>query len=212
MVLAHVFAAGGAGSESERELSIGGLDIVPTSHFNDFTYSALGHLHGRQELAPSIRYSGSPIPYSFSEAGHSKGAWVLEMTAEGLGEVKAVDWPATETTSHPAREDRRAAHRRAIRFGPGRLVPDHAHRQAPPGRRHGTAAQQVPGHPGAELRPRGKARRTAHSYADRLAAAKSPMEVCSGFVEHVRKRPLNEAEGDLLVSVLAQVRSEKVEK
>src|SRR5690606_3071754 len=96
VVLAHVFAAGGAGSDSERELSIGGLDIVPTSYFADFSYAALGHLHGRQTLAQNIRYSGSPIPYSFSEAGHHKGAWLLDIGVEGLGEVRAVNWPATK--------------------------------------------------------------------------------------------------------------------
>ncbi|GAA1497808.1 exonuclease SbcCD subunit D [Paeniglutamicibacter kerguelensis] len=212
IVMAHVFAAGGAGSESERELSIGGLDIVPTAHFADFTYAALGHLHGRQKLDPSIRYSGSPIPYSFSEAGHSKGAWVLEMTAEGLGDVKKVDWPARKQL-------------RILRGKIDELLTDEQYASARDAwcqvtltdkHRPAGAMERLrtrfPDTLVLNFEPDEKPDDTAHSYADRLAEAKSPMEVCSGFVEHVRKRPLNQAEDDLLVSVLAQVRSEKVEK
>lgn len=212
VVLAHVFAAGGAGCESERELSIGGLDIVPTSHFNDFTYSALGHLHGRQKLAEHIRYSGSPIPYSFSEAGHHKGAWVLEVTADGLGEVKAVNWPASKSL-------------RILRGKIDDLLTDKQYDAAQDAwcqitltdkHRPAAAMERLRGRFPDTLvlnfDPEDKPAEQQHSYADRLAAAKSPMEVCSGFVEHVRLRPLNTAEGDLLTSVIAQVRSEKVEK
>jgi exonuclease SbcD len=212
VVLAHVFAAGGAGCESERELSIGGLDIVPTSHFNDFTYSALGHLHGRQKLAEHIRYSGSPIPYSFSEAGHHKGAWVLEVTADGLGEVKAVNWPASKSL-------------RILRGKIDDLLTDKQYDAAQDAwcqitltdkHRPAAAMERLRGRFPDTLvlnfDPADKPEAQQHSYADRLAAAKSPMEGCSGFVEHVRLRPLNAAEGDLLTSVIAQVRSEKVEK
>ncbi|PQZ92144.1 exonuclease SbcCD subunit D [Arthrobacter sp. MYb227] len=212
VVLAHVFAAGGAGSDSERELSIGGLDIVPTNYFNDFSYAALGHLHGRQKLSSSIRYSGSPIPYSFSEAGHSKGAWILEFGAAGLGEVKSVDWPASKQL-------------RILRGKIDDLLTEAHYASAEDAWCQITLSDKY--HPaGAMERLRGrfpdtlvlnfdpdeKSEKTEHSYADRLAAAASPREVCSGFVEHVRLRPLNDAEDALMVSVLAQVASEKVEK
>ena len=59
--------------------------------------------------------------------------------------------------------------------------------------------------------PEDRAEDTHDSYADRLAAAASPVEVCAGFVEHVRLRPLSDAEEDLVGSVLAQVKSEKVQ-
>lgn len=212
IVLAHVFAAGGAGSESERELSIGGLDIVPTAHFADFTYAALGHLHGRQKLAPSIRYSGSPIPYSFSEAGHRKGAWVLELTAQGLGDVKHVDWPAQKQL-------------RILRGKIDDLLADEQYASAQEAwcqitltdkHRPASAMERLrtrfPDTLVLNFEPDERPAEKNHSYADRLAEATSPMEICSGFVDHVRRRPLSAGEEDLLADVLAQVRSEKVEK
>ena len=61
--------------------------------FAGVDYAALGHLHRRQTPAPSLRYSGSPLPYSFSEAGQRKGGWLIDLTADGLGEVRPVDLP-----------------------------------------------------------------------------------------------------------------------
>lgn len=211
IVLAHVFAAGGAASDSERELSIGGLDIVPTSYFSDFTYAALGHLHGRQKLAEHIRYSGSPIPYSFSEAGHRKGAWLLEIGPDGLGEVRGIDWPAAKE----------------LRILKGRiddLLTDPAHASAQDAwcqvtltdtHRPAGAMERLrtrfPDTLVLNFEPEDRAEDPHHSYADRLAAAASPVEVCAGFVDHVRLRPLNDAEEVLVASVLEQVKSEKVQ-
>ena len=83
VVLAHTFASGGISSDSERDLSIGGVGAVPLDLFDGFGYTALGHLHGRQELSPAVRYSGSPLAYSFSEAKHRKGSWLVEVDADG---------------------------------------------------------------------------------------------------------------------------------
>ena len=68
LVVAHAFVAGGAGSDSERELSVGGVDRAPTGALDGFTYAALGHLHRPQSVGrPNLRYSGTPLAYSFSE-------------------------------------------------------------------------------------------------------------------------------------------------
>ncbi|HEX6247552.1 MAG TPA: exonuclease SbcCD subunit D [Nocardioidaceae bacterium] len=97
VVMAHAFVAGnpdaaaGMASDSERDISVGGVQIAPTSLFNRVDYAALGHLHGRQTLADSIRYSGSPLAYSFSEAGHTKGSWLVEL---GAGGVERTDFVA----------------------------------------------------------------------------------------------------------------------
>jgi exonuclease SbcD len=93
VVLAHAFVAGGQPSESERDISVGGVSIVSTSVFDGIDYTALGHLHGRQTLADSIRYSGSPLAYSFSEAGHRKGSWLVELDADGVAAAEFVDAP-----------------------------------------------------------------------------------------------------------------------
>jgi DNA repair protein SbcD/Mre11 len=95
VVLAHAWVANGRdereraetarrqASASERDISVGGIGYVPASLFDGFSYVALGHLHGRQTLAGHLRYSGSPLPYSFSEKDHKKGSWLVEVAADG---------------------------------------------------------------------------------------------------------------------------------
>ena len=99
VVLAHAFvagspdAAGRMASDSERDISVGGLQIAPTSLFTGVDYAALGHLHGRQTLTESVRYSGSPLAYSFSEAAHTKGSWLVELDAHGVSSAEFVAAP-----------------------------------------------------------------------------------------------------------------------
>ena len=93
VVLAHAWVTGGAASDSERDITVGGVGHVPASAFDGFTYTALGHLHGPQVLRDSLRYSGSPLPYSFSEAAHVKGSWLVEFDARGLARVEHVPAP-----------------------------------------------------------------------------------------------------------------------
>jgi exonuclease SbcD len=66
---------------------------VPADTFNSLSYVALGHLHGQQTLAPHLRYSGSPLPYSFSEATHRKGSWLVELDADGMARAERVPAP-----------------------------------------------------------------------------------------------------------------------
>jgi exonuclease SbcD len=97
--MAHAFVAGSAESadamrsDSERELAVGGLAIAPTSLFTRPSYVALGHLHGARELTPTVRYSGSPVAYSFSEEGHAKGSWLVELGRDGVERVDLVPAP-----------------------------------------------------------------------------------------------------------------------
>jgi exonuclease SbcD len=93
VVLAHAFVAGARPSDSERDISVGGVQHVPTTLFEGFDYTALGHLHGRHELAPALRYSGSPLAYSFSEATHRKGCWLVELDARGFAGAEFVEAP-----------------------------------------------------------------------------------------------------------------------
>jgi exonuclease SbcD len=83
VVLAHAFVAGGQPSESERDISVGGVSRVATSVFDGVDYVALGHLHGAQVLTERARYSGSPLAYSFSEAAQTKGSWLVELGPAG---------------------------------------------------------------------------------------------------------------------------------
>jgi DNA repair protein SbcD/Mre11 len=93
VLAAHAFVVGGRSSDSERDISVGGVPSVPLSVFAGVDYVALGHLHGRQQLAGSVRYSGSPLAYSFSEARHLKGSWLVELGPHGLQRVDAVPAP-----------------------------------------------------------------------------------------------------------------------
>jgi len=82
VLVAHQFVTGAERCESE-ELSIGGLDNVDVSAFKDFDYVALGHIHGPQKIIKeTIRYSGTPLKYSFSECNHKKSACIIELGAK----------------------------------------------------------------------------------------------------------------------------------
>ena len=93
VVLAHAWVTGGQASDSERDITVGGVANVPAALFDGVDYTALGHLHRPQVLHESLRYSGSPVPYSFSEAGHAKLSWLVELDATGLARVEAVPTP-----------------------------------------------------------------------------------------------------------------------
>ena len=90
--IAHTFVVGGAASDSERPLSIGGTDAVASSIFSPYTYTALGHLHGPQQAGdPNIRYAGSLLKYSFGEARQHKGTLLADI--DGRGTVKTTFLP-----------------------------------------------------------------------------------------------------------------------
>ena len=79
VLVTHQFVTGAATCESE-EISVGGSDNVDISVFDGFDYVALGHLHGPQNVGSSrVRYCGTPLKYSFSEAGHYKSVTVVEL-------------------------------------------------------------------------------------------------------------------------------------
>ncbi|MFF3645102.1 exonuclease SbcCD subunit D [Streptomyces sp. NPDC002564] len=93
VVLAHAFVTGGQASDSERDITVGGVAAVPAAVFDGVDYAALGHLHGSQTLAPRVRYSGSPLPYSFSEADHRKSMWLVDLGPDGDVTAERVDCP-----------------------------------------------------------------------------------------------------------------------
>ena len=94
VAVAHAFAAGGKDCDSERVLRVGGADRVPLGCFSGFDYVALGHLHGRQTFADGrMRYSGSPLAYSFSERHHRKGVDIVEIAPDGGLRVESIDLP-----------------------------------------------------------------------------------------------------------------------
>jgi exonuclease SbcD len=95
VVLAHAFVTGGAETESERDIRVGGIGDVPASVFAGLTYAALGHLHGAQQVAPNARYAGSPMPFSFSERNHRKSVALVDVADDGAVSVELLATPVT---------------------------------------------------------------------------------------------------------------------
>ncbi|MFC8595330.1 exonuclease SbcCD subunit D [Streptomyces atroolivaceus] len=93
VVLAHAFVAGGEPSDSERDITVGGVAAVPAGVFDGADYVALGHLHGCQTVTERVRYSGSPLAYSFSEHAHRKTMWLIDLGAGGDLVAERVDCP-----------------------------------------------------------------------------------------------------------------------
>jgi exonuclease SbcD len=92
VAMAHAFVSGGVGSESERDISVGGVSAVPPTVFAGAHYAALGHLHGAQQVAPGVRYSGSPVAMSFSEVNHRKVSLLVDLDGRSVS-VESVEAP-----------------------------------------------------------------------------------------------------------------------
>jgi exonuclease SbcD len=93
VVLAHAFVVGGVAGGSERSIAVGGVESVSADVFAGFDYVALGHLHRSQVVGERIRYSGSPLPYSFAEADQEKGVWLVDLGLDGAVDVTRLALP-----------------------------------------------------------------------------------------------------------------------
>ncbi|MHC2997789.1 exonuclease SbcCD subunit D [Microbacterium sp. HJ5] len=94
VAIAHCFAAGvDATPGVEREIRQGSLDVVPLAAFDGPDYVALGHIHGRQQLSPRVRYAGAPLHYSFGEADKPRGSWLVDLDADGLAGAEWLELP-----------------------------------------------------------------------------------------------------------------------
>src|SRR3954469_13382417 len=207
VVLAHAFVGGGVASESERDICVGGVDLVPASVFDGVDYVALGHLHRPQTLSPRMRYSGSPPAYSCGEAGQQKQAWLVDLDAGGLADVRPVPLPVPRQLT-------------VLRGELADLLADPAHT---PAEEHFVCVQLT-----APVRPPDPMRhlqtRFPHcvhlewagagvgvdgrSYQERLTG-RSDLEVAGEFVAHVRGVPVTGAERELLGRALAAVAREE---
>lgn len=91
IAISHAFVMGGEVGGSERTLSVGGSEQVSPHVFKNFHYTALGHLHGPQRMgADHIRYSGSPLKYSFDEQGQKKSFTIIDMDTKGKVDISTI--------------------------------------------------------------------------------------------------------------------------
>ena len=212
VVLAHTFASGGITSDSERDLAVGGLGAVPLDLFDGFSYAALGHLHGRQQLSPTARYSGSPLPYSFSEARQAKGGWLVEFRDGALDAVEPVTWPAprrlavlrgklADLLAAPELADAETAYCQVTLTDTER-----------PARAMEKLRVRFPDTLVLAFDPEGGAKGPAQTYSQRLAKATDDLDICCGFLEHVRSRSAADEEKDLFVEILNKVREAEAAK
>ena len=91
IAISHAFVMGGEVGGSERTLSVGGSEQVSPHVFKNFHYIALGHLHGPQRMgADHIRYSGSPLKYSFDEHMQKKSFTIIDMDTKGKVDISTI--------------------------------------------------------------------------------------------------------------------------
>ena len=93
VVLTHAFVVGAVPGGSERSIAVGGVESVTGEIFDGVDYVALGHLHNQQVLDDRMRYSGAPLPYTFTEAGREKGCWLVDLAADGTTQTEWVGLP-----------------------------------------------------------------------------------------------------------------------
>lgn len=206
VVLAHAFVTGGAVSDSERDITVGGVASVPAAVFDGVDYVALGHLHGCQTLTERVRYSGSPLAYSFSEAGHRKSSWIVDLDADGAVHAERVDCPVPR----PLARIRGPLEQLLDDPEPGRheeswveaTLTDTARPHEPMAR----LARRFPHIVSLVFDPDEGPTRSLASYAQRLRG-RSDQEIAEDFVEHVRSgRAADEQERDELRSAIDEVR------
>lgn len=220
VVMAHAFVVGGAASESERDIRVGGVDAVPAGVFHGVDYVALGHLHGPQRIGfpggpgevtarsddPVLQYSGSPLAYSFSEKDHRKATALVDVTGDGV-RVELLPAPVPRRLSEVAGslEDLLGAAGEPHRQDWVRVVVTDAAR---PADLYARVTERFPHALAVEHRP---ARAVAARSVAAVTAAHDPMEVAAEFVEHVTGAPASEAELAVLLrayeDVLAAERS-----
>ncbi|MFJ9604946.1 exonuclease SbcCD subunit D [Kitasatospora sp. NPDC101176] len=195
VVLAHAFVTGGTASDSERDIAVGGVASVPAAVFDGVHYAALGHLHGCQTLAPHLRYSGSPLAYSFSEANQRKTMWLVDLAADGSVAAERVDCPQPRPLV-------------TLRDGLDALLTDEAYAPHEQSWVQATLTDAArPSEPMEKLRrrfphtlqllfdPEDADAEPTRSYAARVSG-RADLEVAEGFLRHVR--PGAEPDGDEL--------------
>ena len=203
VVMAHAFATGGQASESERDISVGGLCDVPLDAFRGVDYVALGHLHGSQQLSPAVRYSGSPVAYSFSEERHRKSSWLVELGPSGLGAVSRIDAPVGRRLARlTGRLDDLLNEEKYARYEDRYLavtLTDPVRPREPMER----LRSRFPHTLQLTFEPEGGVPRDSQSYVQRLRG-RTDFEIASGFIELVRDRAADEWERTLLREAVEQ--------
>ena len=213
IVVAHAFITGSSTatvSDSERDLRVGGIADAPASLFDGVDYVALGHLHGAQAVSTggqsstTVRYSGSPIAFSFSEQDHVKSVTLLEVAGSGPVTVELIDVPVfRELTTLTGTLEEILDTPDNARFA------DHWVRvQLTDERRPANPMDRL-----RELMPHvvdlsfvHTASRESSAEAGTSIAVIDPLEIAESFISHVTSTPPEPVERDLLRASVERVR------
>jgi DNA repair protein SbcD/Mre11 len=206
VVLAHAWVTGGRPSElsdSERDIRVGGAGDVPASLLDGVSYAALGHLHGQQVIAERIRYSGSPLPYSFSEARQRKGSWLVELAGGGKLAAEHVPAPVYRqlTVLRGGIEDLLASP--AYERHAGDFLAVTLTDAARPDAAMDRLRRRFPHVLTLEFKPEG-VQASGQSYGERVRG-KDDLEVAAEFIRHVRNTGPTGGERELLAAAFASV-------
>ena len=195
-------------SDSERDISVGGIDWVPASLFDGFDYVALGHIHKRYPVTPTIRYSGSPLGFSFSEEHNRNGAYLIELTPGEEPAISGHEW-ATRV------------HMKTLRGTMEQLLNDPENSPYEQGYycRIELTDETLP--VGAVDRLRSRYETISHfSYRSTQPAAEKPVaapltrdadpvDTFDQFHQYVRNRPLTSEERDVITTLSDHIKSHK---
>jgi exonuclease SbcD len=203
VVVAHTFVAGGEPCESERELSVGNVEQVSVGAFAGFDLVALGHLHRCQDLdGPRLAYSGSPLPYSFSEQHQQKVVRLIELNGAGVPAVERIplnvgrplatlEGTIEQLLHDPALESATGARVRAV------LTDEDLPLQAKP-----RLQRRFPFIAELRHRPPPMTRASLSARHQQVREAASPWDLASAFFADQQGRPANAAEALLLQEAL----------
>jgi exonuclease SbcD len=217
VVLSHAFVTGSVASlesDSERDVRVGGIGDAPAHVFDGVDYVALGHLHRPQEIAlrgssTRLRYSGSPMAFSFSEADDLKSVTLVELDADGVRDVRLVETPVDRRLREVRGRlddllERATTDLADLAECYVRVVLTDPSRPASPMerlRRHWPFTLTLAFEPDVAERDPG-------SDLARLAAATDPVEVCELFVEYVDNVAPSDVERALLRDVVETAREQ----
>ncbi len=216
VVLSHAFVTGGTVTESERDIRVGGIGDSPAHVFDGISYVALGHLHRPQQVSLAgsttvLRYSGSPIAFSFSEKGDAKSVTVVDLDVDGVVTTTAILAPVPR----PLREvrgrlddllERASTDLADLADAWVKVVLTDPSRPAAPMER---LREHWPHTLVLDFAPDGTAVSEETDLA-RLRRTSDPVEVCTLFVEYVDRVPPTAEEAQLLRDAVEAVQHAEV--
>jgi exonuclease SbcD len=208
VLIAHLFAVGGAPSGSERDIRVGGVDGVPAGVFaaTGLDYVALGHLHGPQRISvpnaerPLARYSGSPLAYSFAEKQHVKSTTVVDLDTLHT-ELVPAPVPRRLTELHGTLADLLADREHTLDWVHVTVVD----KSRPPGLM-ATIKEHFPYALHVSFEP---AHTASRSRSLEITTAHQPFDVTARFIEHVTGDAPGNAERSVLHDVVQKVLTEQ---